>query len=153
MTEKSPLIVWFRNDLRLEDHPALHAAASEGAPILPVYLHCPDAEGNWPRGAASNWWLHHALKDLARALEKKGSRLILRSGKDPGELLRKLKAESGAEKIYWNRRYEPAAIQTDTRLKKEFSAESFRGDMLWEPHSVKTNAGDPYKVFTPYYKA
>lgn len=153
MSEQNPILVWFRNDLRVHDHPALREAADSGAPVVPIYLHCPKTEGTWKRGAASNWWLHHALNDLAGLLEKRGSRLVLRSGDDPAELLKKLIEETGADQIFWNRRYEPAAIETDTRLKKEFAAKSFHGDMLWEPNRVKTQSGDPYKVFTPFYKA
>ncbi len=153
MTDSSPILVWFRNDLRLHDHPAFRAAADDGNPVIPVYLHCRDSEGNWPRGAASNWWLHHALNDLSDQLNKKGSRLILRSGKDPEELLNTLMKETGATRIFWNRRFEPAGIQVDTRIKKNLSVTSYRGDMLWEPNQVKTQSGGPYKVFTPFYRA
>lgn len=153
MSVTSPILVWFRNDLRLDDHPALRAAVDSGAPVIPVYLHCPEAEGTWTRGAASRWWLHHALQDLSRELESKNSRLILRRGNDPEALLTQLIKETGATQIYWNRRYEPAGIAIDTRLKKHLPAKSFRGDMLWEPNRVQTQSGDPYKVFTPYYKA
>ncbi|WFB36227.1 deoxyribodipyrimidine photo-lyase [Kiritimatiellota bacterium B12222] len=153
MSTPAPILVWFRNDLRLHDHPALRAAADSNASIIPVYLHCPESEGAWPQGSASNWWLHHALQDLATQLEKKGSQLILRSGKDPLVLLQNLCQETGAHHIYWNRRYEPEAIQTDTRIKTALPGKSFPGDMLWEPHAVHTQSGGPYKVFSPYYKA
>ncbi|MDF3129413.1 deoxyribodipyrimidine photo-lyase [Kiritimatiellaeota bacterium B1221] len=148
-----PILVWFRNDLRLHDHPAFRAAADDGAPVIPVYLHCRESEGTWKRGAASNWWLHHALQDLSKQLSKKGSRLILRSGKNPEELLKNLIKETGATQIFWNRRFEPAGIQVDRRIKKNLPVTSFPGDMLWEPHKVQTKNGGPYKVFSPFYRA
>jgi deoxyribodipyrimidine photo-lyase len=149
----APILVWFRNDLRLDDHPALHAAVASGRPVIPVYLHTPAAEGLWPRGAASRWWLHHALRDFAAQIDALGARLVLRSGTDPAELLKRLLAETGAESIYWNRRYDPIGIEIDKQLKAAFPAKSFPGNLLREPHEVKTLAGDFYKVFTPFYKA
>jgi len=148
-----PILVWFRNDLRLDDHPALHAAAAEGRVLIPVYLHTPAAEGRWARGGASRWWLHHALKDLAAQLAERGSRLILRSGSDPETLLRALIRETGAEKVYWNRRYDPAGVASDTWLKSRLPSKSFRGSVLYEPHQVQNLSGDYYKVFTPFYKS
>ncbi|MEX2607444.1 MAG: deoxyribodipyrimidine photo-lyase [Kiritimatiellia bacterium] len=153
MTASSPILLWFRNDLRLHDHPALTAAVESGAPVIPVYLYTPDADAPWEPGGASKWWLHHALTDLQDQLHKRGSTLILRSGSEPGVLLESLLKETGAEQIYWNRRYEPSQVELDSDLKKRFPAKSFRGSMLWEPGTVTTGSGDPYKVFTPFYKA
>ena len=75
-------IVWFRRDLRLADNPALHAALEEADAVLPVYIHAPEQEADWPPGAASRWWLHHSLNALHAALEQRGSGLIVRAG-DP----------------------------------------------------------------------
>lgn len=147
-----PVIVWIRNDLRLEDHPALHAAASENRAVIPVYLWTPEAEGEWPRGGASRWWLNHALEDFDQSLRGIGSRLVLRRGPDPEKLLGELLEETGAAQIYWNRRYDPVGVKTDTALKKRFPAKSFRGNVLFEPHQVQTQSGDFYKVFTPFYR-
>ena len=72
-------LLWFRQDLRLHDHPALVAAAHEG-PVVPVYILDDEAPGDWRIGAAQRWWLHHSLAALGKALEEKGSRLILRRG-------------------------------------------------------------------------
>ena len=71
-------IVWFRQDLRLADNPALLAAAARGGPVTPVYIHAPDEEGDWPAGGASRWWLHHSLTALDKSLRNIGSRLIVR---------------------------------------------------------------------------
>lgn len=153
MTNRPPILVWFRNDLRLEDHPALYHAAQSGNPVIPVFLWTPGSDGRWAPGGAGRWWLHHALKSLADQLEGLGSRFILRSGHNESELLKALLKETGAESIYWNRRYEPGGIQTDTQLKKDLPAKSFRGNLLFEPHQIANQSGDYYKVFTPFYKA
>ncbi|NUB15349.1 deoxyribodipyrimidine photo-lyase, partial [Azospirillum brasilense] len=81
-TDQSPILVWFRNDLRLADNPALGAAAEDGAPVIPVYIREKDAHDPWLPGGASRWWLHGSLERLGKALAKLGSPLVLRSG-DP----------------------------------------------------------------------
>jgi deoxyribodipyrimidine photo-lyase len=77
---KKPVIVWFRQDLRLADNPALQAAAATGAPVLPVYILDDDAPGAWKPGGASRWWLHHSLSSLAHDIEQLGGRLIVQQG-------------------------------------------------------------------------
>ena len=76
----APLLVWFRQDLRLADNPALRAAIETGAPVVPVYILDDETPGHWKRGGASRWWLHHSLESLARDLDKRGAKLILRRG-------------------------------------------------------------------------
>lgn len=148
-------LVWFRQDLRLQDNPALAAAIERGA-VVPVFLWSPEREGDWPPGGASRWWLHHALKDLRDQLRERGGDLILRRGAVEASL-RALLSESGADAVYWNRRYEPAAIEADSDLKAAlcesgFEVRSFNASLLHEPWTVASGSGDPYRVFTPYSK-
>ena len=75
-----PALVWFRQDLRLADNPALSQALSAHSAVIPVFIQSPDEEGDWPAGGATRWWLHHSLESLDRDLREKGSRLVLRSG-------------------------------------------------------------------------
>lgn len=156
MPKPAPTIVWFRQDLRLRDHAALRAAAARG-PVLPVYLWSPDDEGRWPAGGASRWWLRHSLAALDKDLRKRGSRLVVREG---GALmaLRKLVQESGADAIYFSRRYEPAARKLEADLvralaKDGVEARGFGGALLFEPDAARTLAGGPFQVFTPYWRA
>ena len=150
-------LVWFRHDLRLEDNPALLAAVHEGGGVVPVFIWSPEEEGRWQTGAASRWWLHQSLAQLDASLRQRGSRLIVRRG--PAlETLRQLIEETGGTRVCWNRRYEPAAIERDRRLKaalhqKGLRAESFNGSLLFEPWTVCTQQGHPYQVFTPFWKA
>lgn len=145
-----PIIVWFRHDLRLSDHPALHAAAD--SPVIPVYIHSPEEEGNWPPGGASKVYLHYALL----ALKKELPSLVIRQGKAK-EVLAELIRTSGAKAVYWGRRYERAAIERDSAVKsflkeQNIEARSFNHALLIEPWEVQSKTGTPYLVFTPYYK-
>ena len=125
-----------------------------GGAVIPVFIHDPEAEGSWQPGGASNWWLHFALKDLAEQFEKTGTPLVIRRG-DSLAVLKQLVAETGAGLVTWNRRHEPLIIQRDTQVKAllrnaGLKAESFNGNLLHEPHLVKTLAGNPFQVFTPF---
>ena len=143
-------IVWFREDLRLTDNPALSAAAERGA-LLPVYIQTED--GTRSLGGATRWWLHHSLQALRADL----GYLSLHRG-DPGSILVSLARQTGATAIHWNRRYAPEAIAQDTAVKKHLAevgleVRSFNGALLNEPWEIATGSGSPYKVFTPYWKA
>ena len=145
-------VVWFRNDLRLADNPALSAAAARGD-VVPVFVWSPDEEGDWPPGAASRWWLHGSLRALAAGLHRHRSRLVIRTGPTL-EALSALASETGADAVYWNRRYEPAAVARDRMLKSQLpGARSHAGSLLREPWALETRAGGPYKVFTPFWRA
>ena len=147
-------IVWFRQDLRLHDHPALSAAVTRGAPLLLVYIVEP--AGPWRPGAALRYWLHQSLAALAADLQRHGQRLLLLHGDACAEL-DKLRAASGADALYFNRRYAPHERAVDDALEAALSTRcavrSFNGHLLFEPAQLRTGAGTPYRVFTPYYRA
>ena len=152
-TGTSPIIVWFRRDLRIADNPALVAAAEAGAPILPLFIL---DERDLP-GEASAWWLHGSLSCLSDALEKRGAKLILRRGRPEDELTALVK-ETGAMSVFWNRCYEPAAVERDGTIESSLveagiGVKNFAASLLAEPWQVKTKTGDAYKVFTPFWKA
>ena len=149
-------IVWFRQDLRTHDNPALAAAARFGQ-VVPVYVWDPHGEGDWPPGAASRWWLHQSLCELDAELHTKGSRLIPRQGSS-AQVLQDLIHETGAAAVFWNRRYEPAIIERDQGIKsalkaKGIDAQSFNSSLLFEPWTIETKSGTPYQVFTHFWKA
>ena len=152
----APSILWFRQDLRLSDNPALDAAIKRGGPVIPVFIWAPGEEGRWPAGAASRWWLHQSLKSLDKSLRDFDSRLIFRKGPSISALEEIIK-ETGATALFWNRRYEPSIISRDQKIKEGFKsagivAESFNGSLLHEPWEVKNKAGNPFQVFTPFWK-
>ena len=150
-------IVWFRQDLRLGDNPALTAAIARGRPIFPVFIASLQDEGEWQPGAASRWWLHGSLAQLDLSLRQLGSRLILRQGPLLNSL-RKLVLETNASAVFWNRGYEPNPFSEGMKLKTALEhagleAESFSGCLLYEPAAIQTGDGRPFKVFTAFWKA
>jgi len=150
-------IVWFRNDLRLTDNPALSEALASAQTVLPVYIHAPDEAGIGSLGSASRWWLHHSLLELSASLAKRGAELVIMQG-DSLSSLRALAATSKAAAIYWNRTYEPTLVKRDTLLKHELRQQgllvkSFPGNLLIEPWDIQTKNGGPFKVFTPFWRA
>jgi len=149
-------IVWFRHDLRLDDNPALAAAAARGS-VVPVFIWAPQEEAPWEPGAASRWWLHQSLLSLAAALEKAGAPLIVCHGPTLATL-RKLIETFSATHVGWNSRYEPAVVARDTVIKKALiedglDVESFNGSLLFDPLKVASKEGRPYQVFTPFWRA
>ncbi|MBI3171148.1 MAG: deoxyribodipyrimidine photo-lyase, partial [Hydrocarboniphaga effusa] len=108
-------LVWFRRDLRLTDNPALVAALQSAATIVPVYIHDPQAEGEWAPGAASRVWLHHSLAALAANLRQRGAPLVIHRGPTLENLMA-LTRESGATAVCWNRLYEPTLVERDRRV-------------------------------------
>ena len=145
----APIIVWFRQDLRVRDNPALIAAHKTKRPIVPLYILDDHNSGSWKMGGASRWWLHQSLGALNNSLNKK---MVFEAG-DPLPVLENLMKETGATEVYWNRCYEPWRIQRDKQIKDTLTgARSYNGSLLFEPHTVLKDDGTPYKVFTPFYK-
>lgn len=152
-----PLIVWFRQDLRLADNPALTAAVDSGAPIVPVYVLDDATPGRWAPGGASRWWLHHSLTALKRDLVACGADLLLRRGPTL-EVLTALAEETGARAIHFSRCYEPHAAKLETDLSEALgrmgvACRRFGGGLLFEPEAMVGQAGKAYRVFTPFWKA
>jgi len=144
------VIMWFRQDLRLGDNPALLAAIEQGR-VLPLFIL--DEGEDWAPGAASRWWLHHSLSALNESLQ--GNLWVLKG--DAGQLLPQFAKDHGASHVFWNRCYEPSRIARDSLLKQtlkeiEITPGSYNGSLIWEPWENLKKDGTPYKVFTPFYK-
>jgi deoxyribodipyrimidine photo-lyase len=150
-------LVWFRRDLRLADQPALREAMAHAERIVPVYVHAPEDEAPWEPGAASRWWLHHSLVALAAELERRDSRLIVRTGPTLREL-RSLVRETGATMIAWNHAYEPAPRKRDDEIASRLEGDSIEvrkcsGNVLFEPGTLLNAQGQSYRVFTPFWRS
>ncbi len=147
-------IVWLRQDLRLEDNPALYEACSNGAVIL-LYIY-PKEQGEWGVGSASKWWLHHSLLALQKQLIQCGTDLVVRQG-DPIKVLKALIKQTGAAAVYWNRRVEPESIAADKKITSVLKdsgidVQTFNGSLLYEPWKILNRTGNPFQVFTPFWK-
>ncbi|MBB3878566.1 cryptochrome/photolyase family protein [Sphingomonas pseudosanguinis] len=144
----SPHIVWFRQDLRLHDQPALLAAAEAG-PVIPVYILDDDTPGDWRMGGAQRWWLHHSLTSLAKDLEGLGSRLVLRRG-SAVDVLEALIEETGAETIHAIRHYEPWWRKAEEALGDRLCLHD--GNHLARPELVTTGSGKPFRIYSAFWK-
>lgn len=145
-------IVWFRQDLRLQDNPALTRAAAAGT-VLPVYILDDENAADWAMGGASRWWLHHSLLSLNRSLQ--GRLLVVRG--NALKLLPRLARQHQARAVFWNRCYEPWRQRRDALIKQALQqdgiqVDSSNGSLLWEPWEVLKPDRTPYRVFTPYYR-
>ena len=145
-------IVWFRNDLRISDNPALFEASKIGK-ILPIYILDDDLAGNFKLGGASRLWLHHSLNSLNKSL---GGNLNIYSGNSE-EIIFDLIKRHKVNGIFLNRCYEPFRIDFDSSLKRKLEEQgvnykSFNASLLWEPWEALKPDKTPYKVFTPFYK-
>lgn len=148
-------LVWLRKDLRVSDNPALLAASQSGLPVNCLFIL--EQSGSRALGGAARWWLHHALASLAADLRALGGALTLLRG-DPEVLVPFVAQQTGASHVFWNRRYDPKAIEVDTSIKSMLGeagclVESFNANLLYEPWEVKTKTGGAYKVFTPFWRA
>lgn len=148
-------IVWFRQDLRLHDNPALAYALKVGS-ILPIYILDDRTAGQWKLGGASRWWLHHSLQSLTESLKQCGHQLNLFVG-NPLEIIPSIIHQTKANGVVWNRCYEPFAIDRDQSIKSLLKgmgveATSFNASLLFEPWTIANQQGSFFKVFTPFWK-
>ena len=155
-TTETASILWFRQDLRLGDNPALQAALASDLPVIPVYIWSPEEAGEWAPGGAAKVWLDGSLKALQADLQALGSNLIIDAGPTAARLIR-LARETGAKTVHCNARYEPWARAQQEQVSKALAEQGIAlvvhrgGTLLWEPESVLTQQGKPYQVFTPYF--
>ncbi len=152
MPDSDLSIVWFRQDLRLADNPALLAAASS-ARVLPIYIFDETHSTDWSMGAASRVWLHHSLKSLNQSLDGK---LHFFSG-DAREIMSRLVDQLKPTSVVWNRCYQPWGVERDKQIKQQIKqagakARSFSASLLWEPWTIQKGDGTPYRVFTAFYR-
>jgi deoxyribodipyrimidine photo-lyase len=152
------VLLLFRQDLRLEDNPALDHALATKAPILPLYVDTREGEGEDAVCGAAAVFTHHALLALRASLKARlGLELQILRSKNLSESLAQVSSALGIEKAFWNRRYDPLGIEADKKLKLRLESaglevQSFKGSLLWEPWEVLQESGKPYQVFSPFYK-
>jgi deoxyribodipyrimidine photo-lyase len=152
-----PVIVWFRDDQRLADNPALEHAVATGHPLVCVYVHDPQPQKTRLLGGAARWWLHESLHELDAALAALGGGLTILRGPEQ-QVIETFAAEIGAFKVCWNRRYSTAQRETDAAIKAALkrcaiAVLTFNGHLLREPWTVATRHAQPFQIFTAYWRA
>jgi deoxyribodipyrimidine photo-lyase len=160
MTEKhpspSPIVLWFRFDLRLHDHAGVRLALESGRPILPLYIQ-DESTATRPLGAASRWWLHRSLASLQEDLKTCGSRLIVLRG-NAQVVIASLATQYSVKTIICSHTFDPETEAHDQILKDELAdigidLHRLNTSLLTQPNSLRTQEGKPYRVFTPFYKS
>lgn len=151
---EAPIIVWFRDDLRLSDHPALDAAAHSNAAIICLYIL--DEEGARPLGGAARWWLAQSLRAMQAGLEAIGNNLVLRRG-SALKIIVEIAQQTGARAVFWNdiaqAPHQTIAEQLAAILKTiDIEHRVFPGDLLAQPSAIRNNEGGGLKVFTPFWR-
>ncbi|MFM9935523.1 MAG: cryptochrome/photolyase family protein [Novosphingobium sp.] len=146
-----PSIVWLRRDLRLADQAAFAAAAAAG-PVIPVYVLDDETPRHRRMGAASRWWLHHSLASLDADLRAKGLRLILRRGRCEA-VLADMARETGATTVHCLEHYEPWWRNAERAVGAVLDLQRHDGNYLAPPGSITTGSGQPYKIYTPFWRA
>lgn len=149
------VIVWFRDDLRLADHPALSAAVATGAPLVCLYVLDDEAAAR-PLGAASRWWLAQSLRALDADVSKAGGALVLRRG-TATSIVAKLARDTGASAVYWSKIHRTAETASAAQLAKALkdigvASHEMPGDLLAEPQRIRGSSGGGMRVFTPFWK-
>jgi deoxyribodipyrimidine photo-lyase len=157
MPKRKRAVVWFRKDLRLEDHPALSAALADGLEIIPIFIWDSKASDIWRPGEASRWWLHQSLLHLRQSIDRLGGSILFLIG-NPQEILSRVCRDYGASALFYGRCYEPSSLQLESSIERIFSAsgircQSFNSNLLHEPWEVSNQSGKPYQVFTPYWRS
>jgi deoxyribodipyrimidine photo-lyase len=145
-------LFWHRDDLRLPDNRGLVAASADAA--VPVYV-LDDSLFEYA-GAARMRFMLDALAALRADYRERGSDLLVRRG-DPEEVLPELADEFGVDRVVHNEAYSGLGRERDVRVGNALSAAGFEtavepDGLLHEPGSITTNAGDPYQVYTYFWK-
>ena len=160
-------LFWHRRDLRLADNLGLAAAARATAAVTGVFVldpailaaRAPAAiPGELPAVAPARlWFLQESLLELTEAWRAAGSRLLVLRG-DPEQVLPQLAATLSAEVVAWNRDVEPYGRERDRRVARALQADRRKvltgwDQLLVEPEALSTGAGDPYRVYGPYWRS
>lgn len=148
-------LVWFRRDLRSNDHAALHNALQECERVFCVFIFDTSILAHLPRADRRVEFILLALQELDAALRENGGALIVRHG-DPIDEIPRLVAQFGVDAVYLNRDDEPSAIDRDEAVQQRVSStnwRTFKDQVIFEGHEVLTQMGKPFSVFTPYKNA
>ena len=153
-----PALVWWREDLRLTDHPALEAAAQSGRPVVSIYVLDRESPGVRPMGEASSWWLHHSLASLSKSLREIGGSEVMVLRGPARDVVGNIVSALHIAEVFWNRRYAAAERAVDEAIAADLQARdvavrTFNGILVHEPDAVLPKSGSFFHIYGPYWKA
>ncbi|KAK1430440.1 hypothetical protein QVD17_13159 [Tagetes erecta] len=151
----SKTVVWFRRDLRIEDNPALCAAARDGS-VLAVFIWCPKEEQQFYPGRVSRWWLKQSLIQLKQSLKSLGADLVFMKAQSTVSALVDCISAIGATKVVFNQLYDPVALVRDHLIKQRLGelgvpVQTYNADLLYEPWEVYNDEGYAFTTFNAYW--
>ncbi|EPS70987.1 cryptochrome 2, partial [Genlisea aurea] len=149
-------VVWFRRDLRIEDNPALSSAAKDGS-VLPIFIWCPEEEGQYQPGRVSRWWLKQSLIHLQSSLKNLGAELLLIKAKSTLSALLDCISGVGANRLVYNHLYDPISVVRDHEIKQKLvelgiEVQSYNSELLFQPWEVYNDGGQPFTTFNAYWE-
>lgn len=150
-------VMWFRRDLRVDDHPALAAAADRGQ-VVALWVADPALLGAPHHRAPMRLrFLRECLQALDHALGERGIRLVVRAG-DPAQVVPAVAAEAGADLVHVTDDVTPYARRRDTGVARALQGagvgmQAIGGPWRVAPHDLAGSKGAGYLVFTPFCKA
>lgn len=148
-------IFWFRRDLRLNDNIGLHYALQDGKAVLSIFIFDKNILDKLEdKDDARVNFLHDRITEISKQLQKYGSSLRVFYG-NPREVFEQLTTEYQIDGVYTNRDYEPYAKERDSEIDaflkiKNVGFYTFKDQVVFEKSEILTDAGDFYKVFTPF---
>jgi deoxyribodipyrimidine photo-lyase len=156
MVDRPPIIVWFRDDLRLSDHPALAAAAKTGAPVIGVFVLDETSRDVRPLGGAVRWWLAQSLRRLQSSLQASGAELVLRRGL-AAKVIPEVARTAKAGAVFWNEIAQAPHLAIAKSVEAELAkagidSRSHAGDLLAPPRDIRNKEGRSLRVFTPFWR-
>lgn len=155
-------LIWFRNDLRIEDNPALQAAAAQASKgIVALYIITPSTWQKHRKSSCQVAWILAHLKALSQTLSEYQIPLWIRQVDTFSEIpnfLTELIKTHAFDALFFNQQYEYDELKRDESVSTSLNTIGcpcfqFEDQTIVPPGKLKTKTGDPFKVFTPFKKA
>ncbi len=154
MAKHEVTFFWFRRDLRLDDNVGLFQALQSQCPVIPVFIFDETILERLPNDDARVGFIHESLASINQKLQEVGSSLLVKKGK-PIEVWTSLLREYAIKQVFWNKDYEPSAIQRDAAVTELLTLNgvqtfSFKDQVVFEEAEIVKADGLPYTVYTPF---
>ena len=154
MTKQEVVFFWFRRDLRLEDNVGLFHALQSKYPVIPLFIFDETILERLPKNDPRVGFIHESLSKIQLQLQEKGKSLLIRKGK-PELVWEDLLQEYAIQKVFWNKDYEPNAMQrdaavTDILQSNRVKVATYKDQVIFEKEEIVKSDGLPYTVYTPF---